>query len=95
MLEIANDFTEAEYAHRNDDEIDAVRKLRQPKAIARDPRIDVGPDEAENQAEHDHAEGVQQRALRKHEGGDESEHHQGEVFGRTETQRHFGERRGK
>lgn len=48
---------EAEHAHRHRDEADAVGQLRDGKGEALRSRIHIRADQAEQQAEHDHADG--------------------------------------
>ena len=43
--------------------------------------IDVGADQAEQQAEHHHGDRLAQRAARQHHRADQAEHHQREVVG--------------
>ncbi len=89
VLEIGDDLAEAEHAHGDDDEADAVGELRQAERVARDAGVDVGADQPEQEPDHDHGAGVQERAAGQHDRGDETEHHQREVFGRAELQRHI------
>jgi acyl-CoA reductase-like NAD-dependent aldehyde dehydrogenase len=56
---------------------------------------DIRADQAEQEAEHDHAECLQQRAVRDHDGRHQAEHHQREVLGGAELQRQAGQRRGE
>ena len=95
VLEVADDLAQSEHAHRDDDEIDSVCQFRKVEAETRDARADVGSDQSEQQPEHDHAERVEQRAVREHDRGDEAQHHQREVVGRAELQGDFGKRRGE
>ena len=64
-----------------------------PKAKRIDAGIDVGADQAEQDAEADHGDRLEHRAARQHHGRDQAEHHQREIFGRAEFQRHLGKRR--
>ncbi len=93
IAEIGDDLADAEHAHGQDDEVQPVAEFRNVEAVARHAGIDVRTDEAEQEAEQDHAERMQQRAVRQHDGGDEAEHHQREIFGRPEFQGNAGERR--
>jgi hypothetical protein len=63
------------------------------KREARHARVDVGVDLAEQQAEQDHRDGLEQRARRQHHGADQAQHHQREVLGRPELEGEFGQRR--
>src|SRR5205823_9312728 len=53
-LQVGDDLRRAEHAHRDDDEADAVGKLRYPKGEAQHARVDVGSYEAEEQAPEHH-----------------------------------------
>jgi hypothetical protein len=72
---------------------DAVGQFRDVEGEARDARVDVGADQAEQQAEHDHADRLDQRAGGQHDRADQAEHHQREVLGRPELERQFDQRR--
>ena len=61
---------------------------------ARDAGVDVGADDAEQQAEHDHRDRLQQRAVGEHDGADQAEHHQRKIFGRPELERELRQRNG-
>ena len=47
------------------------------------PGVDVGADDAEQEARDDHRDGLDQRAAREHDRADEAQHHQ-EILGRAE-----------
>ena len=51
------------------------------------------PIEPQQQAQHDHRDRLDERAVREHHRGDEAQHHQREVVGGAELQRELGERR--
>ena len=92
MLEISNDLGQAEHPHGDDDKADAVSQLREPEAVTRDAGIDIGAGQPKHETDDDHGDGVQQRAARQHDRGNQAERHQREVFGRTEPQRDIGQR---
>ena len=91
-FEIGDDLGEAEEPHRDADDAEAVGELRNAEVEARDARIDVGADDAEQQPEDDHRNRLDQRAVREHDGTDQAQHHQREIFGRAELQRELGQR---
>jgi hypothetical protein len=66
-----------------------------PKLKRDTPEFTSVPTKAEQQAEHDHPDRLQQRTRREHDGADQAQHHQREVFGRTELEGEFGQRRRK
>ncbi len=94
VLEVAQDLGDAEDADRDRDEVDAGVELEEAEGEARRAGVDVLADHAEQQAEHDHGERLQDRAVRQRDRGDEAEHDQREVLGRAEVQRRARERRG-
>ena len=55
--------------------------------------VDVGADQAEQQADQHHADRLDHRAVRQHDGGDQAEHHQREIVRRVELLRERGQRR--
>ena len=60
---------------------------RTPKVNRGTAGVEVLPDRAEQQPEHDHREGLQGRPAGQGDGGDQAEHDEGEVLGRPELQR--------
>ena len=64
-----------------------------PKVKRAHAGIDVGADQAEQQAQDDHGDRLQHRAVRQHHGRDQAEHHQREIFGRAELERDLRQRR--
>ena len=94
VLEVAQDLGDAEDADRDRDEVDAGVELEEAEGEARRAGVDVLADHAEQQAEHDHRQRLEDRAVRERDRGDEAEHDQREVLGRAEVQRGAGERRG-
>ena len=57
---------------------------RMPSVKRGVPVIDVGADQAEQQAEHHHGERLDDRAMRQRDRRDEADDHQREIFGRAE-----------
>ena len=93
LFEIVDDLGDSKHAHGEGGETDAFGKRRDLKGEPLLSRIDVGADQPEQQAEHHHRNGLAKRSARQHHGADQPEHHQREVIGRSELQRHFRERR--
>ena len=92
-LEVAQDFGDAEDADRDRDEVQPIGIFADAEGEARRAGIDVGADEAEQQAERHHGQRLDDRAVRKRDRGDEADDHQREIFGRAELQRDAGQRR--
>ena len=95
LAQVGDDFAEAEHAHGDDDEADAVGQLWDVEGEARRAGNDVGVDLAQQQAQHDHGDGLDQRARGQHHRADQAQHHQREVLGRAELEGQLGERRRK
>ena len=93
--QVGNDFTVTEHPHGNHNEVDAVSQLWDIKAVTCHAGIHVGTDHAEQQAQHDHADGLEQRARGQHHGTDQAQHHQREVLSRAKHEGHFSQRRGE
>jgi hypothetical protein len=93
ILEIAQHLGEAEHAHRQHGEVDAVGERREAEGHALLAGLEVGADGREQQAQHDHAEGLQDRAARQHDREAQTHHHQRKILGRAEQQRELGQRR--
>ena len=95
IFKVADDFRQAEHAHRDHHEADAVGELGNVEGVALHAGVHVRADQSPEQTEHDHADGVQQRSLREHNRGHQSEHHEREIIGRAKLERDLGERRGE
>ena len=88
MVQVPDDLAEPEHPHGDDDEADAVGQLRHLEREALGAGRHVGADQPEQEAEHHHADGVQERPLRQDDRRDQAEHHEREVLGRPEPERH-------
>ena len=95
ILKVADDLAEPENAHGHHHEVDAIDQIRHIEAVTCYPGVNVGTDNAEQQAEHDHPQRVNQRAVRQHHRGHQAEYHQRKIFGWAEFQGDFGQRRRK
>ena len=93
VLQVAEDLRDAEDADCDGDEIDAGVELAEAEGEARRAGIEILPDHPEQQAEHDHRQRLQNRAVRQRDRGDEAEHDQREIFRRPELQRRARKRR--
>ena len=94
-FEVGDDLGDAEQAHGHADEADPVGEFQNAEREAQHARVDVGADQAEQQAEQHHRNRLEQRAVRQDDGSHQAEHHQREVLGGAELQRDFGQRRGE
>ncbi len=83
-IEIAHDLGEAEQAHGDRHEIDAVVEFGHAEGEARNAALGIGPDNPDQQSEQDHRHRLDHRAMREHDRGDQAEQHQREIFGRAE-----------
>ena len=92
-LQIADDFREAEHAHGDVGEADAVGQFRDIEGHATGAGFEVGTDHRQQQAGEHHGDGFEHRALCQHHREDEAEHHEREIFRRSEQQREAGQRR--
>ena len=92
MVEIAQDLGDAEDAHGEHREVDAVRQERQAEGHALLAGLEVGADGGEQDADQDHGDRLQDRAAREHDGEDEAHDHEREILGRAEDQRQLGQR---
>ena len=87
-----DDLRQSEETERDRHEAYAVGQFRQPEREPLLAGVDVGPHQTEEQADENHGHRLADAALRQHDGGDEAEHHEGEVFGRPEALRDLGQR---
>ena len=62
----------AEHAHGDSDEADAVHQLLEPECIPSCPGVHIRANEAEEQPQHDHADGLEQGTTGEDHGGDEA-----------------------
>ena len=88
LLEIDDDLGDAEQAHGDRREVDAVAEFRNVEGEALGAGVDVGADQAEQQAEEHHGDRLGHRAAGQHDGRDEAERHQGAIVGGPEFLRH-------
>ena len=65
-------------------EIDPVPQLGNAECIARETAVDVRADEPKQQPDQNHADGLDDGAVRQNHRGDKPENHQRKVFGRVE-----------
>jgi hypothetical protein len=93
LAEVGDDLAEAEQAHGDHHEADAVGEFRDVEAVAGRARDHVGVDLRQHQAQQDHRDGLQQRARGQHHRADQPQHHQREVFLRAELEGQLSERR--
>ncbi len=91
--QVGNDLADAEHADRQGRDVDTVGQLGDAEREAGPAGIAVGADEAHQQAEDDHGDRLDHRAMGEHHRGHEAEHHQREILGRTERLADDGERR--
>ena len=94
VLEVSHDLGDAEDADGDGDEVEAGVELEEAEGEARRAGVDVLADHAEEQAEHDHRQRLEDRAVGEGDRGDEAEDDQREVLGRPEVERGPGEGRG-
>jgi hypothetical protein len=92
-LEVGDDLRHGKESHRDHREAYAVDELRDVERVARQPRVHVGADQTDQQAEHHHRQPFQRIALRQHRRAHEAHQHQREVLGGSEGERPFAERR--
>ena len=93
MVEVAHDLGDAEDAHGEHREVDAVGQERQAEGHALLAGLEVGADGGEQHADQDHGDRLEDRAARQHDGEDEAHDHEREILGRAEDQGEPGERR--
>ena len=77
----------AKNTHGDVGEADTVGQLGDIEGHAARARLKVGPDHRQQQTGQDHGDGVEDRTFRQYNREDEAEHHQREIFRRTEEQR--------
>ena len=95
VLEVEHHVGDAEEGHGEGDEAEPVGELGRSEGEADHARIDVGADEAEQDAEAHHGDGLDERAAREHDRRDQPKHHERKIFRRTEFERELGKRRGE
>ena len=94
-FEVDHDLGDAEQAHGDRREVDAVAELGDVEGEALRAGVDVGADQAEQQAEEDHGDRLDHRAAGQHHGGDQAQRHQRAIVGRAELLRHARQRLGE
>ena len=79
-LEVGEDLGEAEQAHGDAYDAQTVDELRDAEREARGTGIDVGADQAQQQPEYDHRNGLEEGPMRENHRTDQSEDHQRAIF---------------
>ena len=92
-LQVAQDLGEAEHAHGDHRHVEAVGDLGPAEGEALLAALQVGADGGEEDADQDHRDRPGHRAARQHHGEHQAQHHQREIVGRAELQRHRRQRR--
>ncbi len=92
LLEVLHDLADAEQAHGDADEADAVRQRVETHRVAQLSGVDVGADDAEQKAQHDHGDGLDGGTAGQNDGGDEAEHHERAIIRRPELLREARQR---
>ena len=95
VVEVADDLGDAEDAHGEDGEIDAVGEERRAEGHALLACLEVGADRREQNADDDHDDGLEDRAARQHDREDEAHQHQRKVLGRAEDEGEPRQRHGQ
>ena len=93
MLDVVHDLGEAEDAHGDRHEAEPVEQDVDPHGEAIGTALDVGADQPEQNAEHDHRDRLEHRAVRQHDRRNQTQQHDRDVVGRVEQERDRGERR--
>ena len=88
--QVGDDFSEAEDADADRDEVDAVHQRRQVEREAPVAGIDIDADDAEQKPDEHHGERLEDRAVGNDHGADQAERHQGTVLRRAERLADFG-----
>ena len=91
--QVGHDLGDAEHAHDQRHEADAVEQIADAERVARVAGVDVGADQPQQHAEEDHAQRLDDRAARQHDGEDEAQRHQREIVRRRELLGELGQRR--
>ena len=93
--QIADDFTVAKDTHRNHNETNAVSQLQNVHGEARHTGIDIGSDHAQQQAQNNHGNRLEQGAGSQYDRAYQTQNHQREIFGRAELESELGQWGGK
>src|SRR6478736_6038077 len=94
-IQVAQNLRQAEQSHGEWHEIDAVVELGHAESESGGGALRLRADQADEQAENDHADRLHHRAVGENDGGDQPEQHQREIFRRAEFHRECGEHRRK
>jgi hypothetical protein len=72
VFEVAKNLGYAEDTHCDGDEIQTIGKFQAAQSKARRAGIDIGADQPQKQAQHDHGDGLKDRAMGKSDRGDKA-----------------------
>ena len=93
VVDAVQELGDAEHAERQRNDFDAVEQFGDAEGEARLAGLDVGADDAEQQAEHRHGDALERGALGERRSRDQAHQHQRAHFGRAEFQRHLDQER--
>ncbi|MNS42338.1 hypothetical protein D3C72_747150 [compost metagenome] len=91
MLQVKKDFADTEQPDGQHDEIDAVEQFRHAEGETLLTRCRIDADEAQRNAEGDHADRLDRRSAGQEHGKQKPEDHQTEIVSRPEGKRNGGE----
>src|SRR3546814_5317646 len=85
--DLLDDLSERKQANRHDHEVDAVPELGKTQRVAHRAGIDVRPHQAEQEADQDHPNRLDERARAQRDCADKANRHQRKILRRTEAER--------
>ena len=93
IVDAVHELGDAEHAERQRDDFDAVEQFGDAEGEAGLSGLDVGSDDADQQAEHRHRDALERRSLRQRRAREQAHQHQRANFGRAEFERHLDQER--
>ena len=93
VVDAVHELGDAEHAERQRDDFDAVEQFGDAEGEAGLPGLDVGADDADQQAEHRHRDALERRSLRQRRARQQSDQHQRTHLGGSEFERHLDQER--
>ena len=93
VVDAVHELGDAEHAERQRDDFDAVEQFGDAEGEARLSGLDVGADDADQQAENRHRDALERRSLGQRRAREQSHQHQRTDFGGAEFERHLDQER--
>ncbi len=91
MCQVVHDLGQTEHTHGHHGKVDTVLQFGNAKVKTGHTRVHIGTHHTQQQAQNDHTDRFGQGTGGQYHGTDQTQYHQGEVFGGTELEGNFSQ----